>query len=157
MAFEFDLDGGFKVLEDVERAFGEIHGNAGDEILGRAGSKLSDLFKQAVEKHGHVDAVSGGQLRDSIRPSKAKDSNRGFGRYVDVFPHDSRTRGVNKKHKTRNAEIGFYLEHGVTRPLPGKSIQASHWMSNTVDDCAEDVLDIMENAINEIIDKNTGG
>ena len=151
MGFEFDMGGAFGMIEDVGLSFDQIHGAAGSAILAQVGGELSELLKKAVPEFDHIDT---GQLRDSIRPTGAKESSGGVGRYVDVYPHDSRKRG---NHKTRNAEIGFYLEHGVTRTPPGKSIPASHWMSNTVDDCAEDILDIMENAISEIIDKNTGG
>ena len=112
-------------------------GSAADGALEAAGERLAEYFRGAIDMYGLVDT---GELRESIKPTAVKESEKA-GRYLDVYPQGKRTDGE------RNAAVGFYQEYGVTRALPRDSIPATHWMSNTVDDVADEIQDIIEQGV----------
>lgn len=130
-----------KLLSDLAD---DIQGEGIDKALIAGGELLAEFFVGATVAEGLVDT---GQLRDSMAATKPEGSPK----YVDVYPQGTRSDGK------RNAEVGAYMEYGVTRIPPLKDVPATHWMSNAVDDTKEDVLDAMEASINETIDKHFGG
>ena len=108
--------------------------------------------------------VDSGQLINSIKPTLINVTDKD-GHYIDVYPQGTRDNNIDgRKQKTRNAEIGYYHEYGVTRTPPKKSIKATHWMSNTVDDVKDEILDIIERGVADamvesvlnIFDENIG-
>ena len=130
-----------------------VAGNARfDVALERAGERLAEYLRGALTQKGLRDTR---QLIDSIKPTKVTTGNLGD-KHIDVYPHGTRKKDGRKK-AIRNAEVGFAHEYGVNRKNPKQSIKASHWMSNTLDDVGEDILDFMEMEVNKIIDESIGG
>ena len=132
-----------------------IVGEAADGALLEAGERLSEYYRGAISEHGLIDT---GELMESIGPTTVRVSAK-EGRHLDVYPQGTRKNG------TRNAAVGFYHEYGVKRSSPRKSVNATHWMSNALDDVEEEINEIlkrgvaeaMENALLGTIDENIGG
>ena len=117
-------------------------GQAADGALQAAGERLAEYFRGAIIENKLVDTHA---LLESIKPTAVKVSAKD-GRYLDVYPQGVRENGE------RNAAVGYYQEYGVTRVPPRRSISATHWMSNTVDDVAEEIQAIIANGVAEAVE-----
>lgn len=110
----FDLEG----LEDLALSLSEI-AEIPDDIQAQILNTQADDFVREVKNRGAgygVGVKKGtGQLLKSIKKGKIRRLNNGLAIYVQ--PTGSRKRG---KIKTKNTEIGFFVNYGSrhNRPLP---------------------------------------
>jgi len=151
--FEYDasqLDG--DIVTRLKVAHDVTTNQAFEQILAQASERLAEYFRGELQVLGLNDT---GQLIDSVKPTDTKTSKDGA-KYRDVYPQGNREKDGRSK-VVKNATVGFAHEYGVHRAPPNESTPAQHWMSNTVDNVAEEILNIIQQGVEEILKKEIGG
>ena len=146
--FEFDVS---QLDDNIVARLGKIQHVSGnpafDDVLQQAGTKMSEYFKGALAGLGKDDT---GQLIDSIKPTAVRITGNNE-KSVDVYPHGTRKSTDRQKSGVRNAMVGFVHEYGSSK------VNASHWMSNTVDDVGDEIAGLIADGVSQIIDNELGG
>ncbi len=127
-----DLDGLISALEGLMDMPDSVH----RDMLNAEADIVVKAQKREIESLHFKNPT--GRLRNSIARS-AKIKTDGLSKYMDVYPQGTRENGV------RNAEVGFIHEFGCR----SKGIEASHWMKNANEKCADEAV----NAAKEVYDR----
>lgn len=112
-------------------------------LMERQRAKILSVFKRRT-----------GTLADSLAIQERSDDN---GAYAHIYlkgkhPGSSRGKRLKKgksagKYSGTNAEIGYILEYGSPR------IAATHWMENTNEESADDLVAAQQAAWNDLLTK----
>ena len=112
---------GFEDLDDAFRRISDIPDEVTASALDAMALVAAEKIKHSGEAMGVRDPESSVHILDTIKPTKAKISDRGG--YEDITFSGSRQRGNTR---TRNAEIAFINEYGKrgqpARPFIGKAM-----------------------------------
>lgn len=119
-------------------------------IIRPAAEFLRTKYKEAIESRF---VRRSGDLADSFAIDERSDDS---GAYAHVFPkgkHRGSSTGKRKRRNGRsngrysgsNAEIGYILNYGSPR------IAATHWLENTNDDAADEIVAIEQKKWDELI------
>jgi hypothetical protein len=111
---------------------------------------------RAMQKRAPRDT---GALAASVAVYPAK-SGRTGGRYKTIYPMGGRTRGKNRKTRTRNSEIAFIQHYGLPRNVnpfrkdgrPKKIVEPTYWADKALEDAEEEAVDAAAEVYGRFLD-----
>jgi hypothetical protein len=147
----FTFDGAAE-LEEFYSRLAEVPDRVIDDMLeAEAKAVIKAMRKRAPRDTGALAASVAGY------PAK---SGRTGGRYKTIYPMGGRTRGKNKKTRTRNSEIAFIQHYGLPRNVNSfrkdgrakKVVKPTYWVDKALEDAEEEAVDAAAEVYSRFVD-----
>lgn len=138
---KLNVQGLDEVVEQMKN-MGQLSGRVADEMLQAGGEVMTDAWKDAIRRHGHVRT---GTMLTGVKPTKVK--NIGSGKELYVYPQGYDRN--NRKKPTRNAEKAFVLHYGRS------NMSGTHFVDAAEAEGGPKAADAMMGRWDEFIEKGT--
>ena len=148
MSFTVDT----KAFEDMQRmivSHAENVPKAMPKALKAGADVLVAAHKAELGRMAKGDR-STGELQRSIKAGKIRGMKGGDGISVRISPHGNQKHGNSmrgKRDRVSNAQVGHFLEHGTSKQ------PAKPWMSSANKKAEKDVVEAMQKAFTEEMEK----